>query len=77
LATLQSTRDIGSAGEVADNDLGADSSQRIGTFILASHKRANWQAALAQHLHNSATDCAQTARSACDKNLVFHGFITR
>ena len=70
-------RATSAARVIADNDLGADSSQRIGTFILASDKRANWQVALAHISTNSATDCVQTACSACDKNLVSHGFIIR
>jgi hypothetical protein len=49
-------RDIGSAGEIADDNLGADFSQRIGTFIFSPDERANRQIALAQYLYNRATD---------------------
>jgi hypothetical protein len=68
LATRQSTRDIPGTGEIADNDLGAGRSQRISAFIVASHKRANRQAALAERPHNSATHSADAACGASDKN---------
>jgi len=56
LATVQCTRDIPGTGEIAGNDLGADCSLGVGTFIFASDKRANRQVALAKHLHDSATN---------------------
>ena len=55
---FQGTRDIRGTGEVADSDFSADCSQRIGTFILMSDKRANWQVVLAKHLDNRVTNCA-------------------
>jgi hypothetical protein len=68
LATLQSARDILGAGEVADHDLGADRSQRIGAIIFPPDERANRQAAPEKHLHNHATNPADAASGACDKN---------
>jgi hypothetical protein len=72
LATLQGTRDIRCTGELSDSDLSADCSQRIGTFIFAPDKRANWQIALAKHLHYGATNRAKAACRPCDKNGMIH-----
>src|SRR6266511_2812395 len=68
LATRQSARDILGVGEVADHDLGAERSQRIGAFIFAPDERTNWQFAPAKRLHNRATNPADTTGGACDKN---------
>ena len=53
MTTRQCARDVLGAGEVADYDLGADRSQRIGAIIFSSDERANWKAALAKRKSQS------------------------
>src|ERR1700722_863576 len=56
LATHHGTCDNPGTREVADQDFRADRSERIGTLILASDKRADRHVAFAKNLDNRATN---------------------
>jgi hypothetical protein len=54
-ATGQSTRDVRSPGEVADNDLCASGSQCRGPFVFPYDQRADRHTALAKQLDDGTT----------------------
>jgi len=55
-------------GEVADDHLGAQRSERFGTFVFGAEKRADGQVTFAKDLDNVATHSADPTGGTRDQN---------